>query len=102
MPNPHYPLAAILLACLLPLPYEYYQFVRWAAMVGFALLAYHYYGEDQTKIAIVFIGLALLYQPNRYHYIDHIPALGRAGWNMVDVVVAIWLVWLARRGTALK
>ena len=38
-------MAAMLLACLLHLPYGYYSLVRFVAMVVFAVLAYQYYRE---------------------------------------------------------
>lgn len=91
----HYLLAALLFACLLDWPYGYYQFVRWAAMVGFAVLAYDYHERGETTIAIVFVGLALLFQPFAK------VALGREMWNVVDVVLGLGLVWLviSRRGS---
>ena len=85
----HYLLAALLFACLLDFPYGYYQFVRWAAMIGFAVLAYEYYGREKTTVAIVLLGLALLFQPFEK------VALGREGWNVVDVIVGAGLIWLA-------
>lgn len=84
----HYLLAALLFACLLDLPYGYYQFVRWAAMVGFAVLAYDYHERGQATIAIIFVGLALLFQPFAK------VALGREVWNVVDVVVGLALIYL--------
>jgi hypothetical protein len=84
----HYLLAILLFACLLNLPYGYYQFVRWAATVGFAVLAYDYHERGEVKIAIVFVGLALLFQPLLK------VALGREIWNVVDVVVGLALIYL--------
>ena len=81
-------LAALLLLCLAPMPYGYYQFVRFVAMVVFAVIAYRYYEEKKNQLAIVFGALALLFQP----FIK--VALGKAMWNVVDVVVAIALVVL--------
>ena len=81
-------LAALLLLCLAPMPYGYYQFVRFVAMVVFAVMAYRYYEEKKNQWAIVFGALALLFQP----FIK--VALGKAMWNVVDVVVAIALVVL--------
>lgn len=79
-------LAALLLLCLAPMPYGYYMLVRFVAMVVFSVIAYHYYENDQPAIMVVFGALALLFQP-----IIKI-ALGRVMWNVVDVVVAIFLV----------
>lgn len=57
-------------------------------MVMFAVMAYRYYKEKNSELAIVFGALALLFQP----FIK--VALGRTMWNVVDVVVAIGLIVL--------
>lgn len=86
-------LAALLLLCLAPMPYGYYQLVRFVAMVVFAVLAYRYLEEKQEVLMVVFGALALLFQP----FVKI--ALGRTLWNVVDVAVAILLVvlWLKER-----
>lgn len=81
-------LAALMLLCLAPMPYGYFQLVRFVAMVVFGIMAYKYYTEQKTIIAMVFGGLALLFQP-----IFKI-ALGRTIWNVIDVLVAMLLVGL--------
>lgn len=88
MNHPELLLAALLLLCLAPMPYGYYQFVRIVAMIAFAILAYFYYEKKAIPLAITFGGLALLFQP----FLK--VALGRTMWNVVDVVVAIGLVVL--------
>lgn len=80
-------LALLLLLCLMDMPYSYYQLVRWAAMVGFALLAYHASEAKRNKEVIIYVGLALLFQPLFK------VALGRPLWNVVDVLVAFGLIW---------
>ena len=87
----HFIIAALLFACPFDLPYGYYQFVRWAAMVGFAVLAYDYWERNEKPLAIGFVGLALLFQPLAK------VVLGRELWNVVDVVVGAGLIWLAWR-----
>ena len=87
----HLILAALLFACLLDWPYSYYQFVRWAAMVGFAVLALDYYRLGRESLALLLIGLALLFQP----FVK--VGLGRTGWNIVDIMVGILLIILAVR-----
>ena len=86
-------LAALLLLCLAPMPYGYYQLVRFVAMVVFAVMAYQYSEKKQEGLMVVFGALALLFQP----FIKI--ALGRTLWNVVDVAVAILLVvlWLKER-----
>lgn len=81
-------LAATLLLCLAPMPYGYYQLVRFVAMVVFGVMAYKYYEEKKNELAITFGALALLFQP----FVK--VALGRTMWNVVDVVVAIGLIVL--------
>lgn len=79
-------LAALLLLCLADMPYGYFVFVRTVAMISFAVLAYQASKSDKQTEAIIYVGLAILFQP-----LFKI-ALGRPIWNIVDVVVAIALV----------
>lgn len=81
-------LSLLLLLCLAPMPYGYYQLVRFVAMVAFGVMAYKYYEEKKKELAITFGALALLFQP----FVK--VALGRTMWNVVDVVVAIGLIVL--------
>jgi hypothetical protein len=91
-------LAGMLLLCLAPMTYGYYQFVRFVSMVVFAVMAYQYYVKKQMEWAVVFGALALLFQP----FVKI--ALGRTMWNIVDVVVAIMLVvlWYKNRDEEMK
>lgn len=79
-------LAAILLLCLAPMPYGYYQLVRFVAMVAFAVMAWSYYEQKREGWAVTFGALALLFQP----FVKI--ALGRTLWNIVDITVAILLI----------
>lgn len=79
-------LAALLLLCLAPMPYGYYQLVRFVSMVVFGVMAVRSWNEERQVWAITFGSLAVLFQP-----VVKI-ALGRMMWNIVDVVVAIILV----------
>ncbi|MBO4464028.1 MAG: hypothetical protein J5797_07510 [Prevotella sp.] len=81
-------LAALLLLCLAPMPYGYYQLVRFVAMVAFGVMAYNYCNEKKEVLMVVFGALALLFQP--FFKV----ALGRTMWNIVDVIVAIGLIAL--------
>ena len=51
------PLAALLLLCLAPMPYGYYQLVRIVAMIAFAIIAYQYYEKRVMPLAITFSDL---------------------------------------------
>ena len=79
-------LAVLFVGCLFNMPYGYYQFVRFAAMIGFSLLAYFSFEHKRNAEVIIYIGLALLFQP----FIKVV--LGRTIWNFVDVLVAAGLV----------
>lgn len=79
-------LTILLFVCLLDMPYGYYQFVRFVALVGFGILAYKANEQGRQTEMIIYSGLALLFQP--FFKI----ALGREIWNIVDVVVGIGLI----------
>lgn len=80
-------LALLLFFCLADLPYGYYQFVRFASFVGFAILAYDANQKGSQIEMIIFGALALLFQP----FIKI--ALGRQIWNIVDIIVGLGLVF---------
>ena len=79
-------LAILLFLCLLDMPYGFYQFVRFVALIGFGILAYLANEQNQKAEVIIYGGLALLFQP--FFKI----ALGREIWNIVDVIVGIGLI----------
>ncbi len=78
-------MAIAMLICLLPMPYGYYQMVRLGSALGFIYLAYNL-KSGESNMLLVYIGLAILFQP-----IIKI-SLGRTLWNIVDLVVGIWLI----------
>lgn len=79
-------LAVLLLLCLFPMPYGFYELVRFVAFVGFGYLAFAANKRNSQNEMILFGALALLFQP--FFKI----ALGRTLWNIVDVVVGIGLI----------
>jgi hypothetical protein len=78
-------LATLMFLCLLDMPYGFYQFVRFVALIGFGILAYNANEQDKKTEMIIYGGLALLFQP--FFRI----ALGREMWNIIDVIVGIGL-----------
>lgn len=81
-------LAVLLLLCLADMPYGFFQIVRFLAFAGFGYSAYLQYKSKNMDRMILFGVLALLFQP-------FIPlALGRTIWNIVDVVVAGYLIYI--------
>lgn len=79
-------LAFLFFLCLLDMPYGFYQAVRFAGLIGFAVLAYQANQQGRQTEMIVYGGLALLFQP--FFKV----ALGRQMWNIIDVVVGLCLI----------
>ena len=79
-------LVILFFLCLAEMPYVFYQYVRFAGLVGFAIFAYQANEQGRQTEMIIYGGLALLFQP--FFKI----ALGRQMWNIVDVVVGIGLI----------
>lgn len=80
-------LSTLFLLCLADMPYGFYQFVRFAGLIGFAILAYEANQQNKQAEMIIYGALALLFQP--FFKI----ALGRQLWNIIDVIVAIGLLF---------
>ena len=79
-------LSLLLFVCLINMPFGYYQLVRFLAMVVFGILAYLAFKQNRESEMIVYIVLAVLFQP-----LFKI-ALGRELWNVVDILVGIGLI----------
>jgi hypothetical protein len=79
-------LAVLFFLCLLEMPYDFYQFVRFSGLIGFLILTYQAHEQNRQTEMIIYGGLALLFQP--FFKI----ALGRQIWNIVDVVVGVGLL----------
>ena len=79
-------LTVLLFLCVLDMPYGYYQFIRFVALVGFGILAYKANEQNKKTEMLIYGGLALLFQP--FFKI----ALGRQIWNIVDGIVGIGLI----------
>ena len=79
-------LSVLLLICLFNMPYGYYQLVRFLSFISFLLFAYAASQKEQKTEVIIFVILALLFQP---FFKVH---LGRMLWNLIDVVVALGLI----------
>ena len=83
--------AVLLLLCLADMPYGFYQLVRFVAAVAFAYLSYDYFKSKKDVMGFVFAVLALLFQPLLK------VSLGRTLWNLVDILVALGLLYLIIR-----
>ena len=81
-------MAVILLICLFDMPYGYYQLVRFVAMIVFGVNTFVYVAKEDSRLMITMGALAILFQPL-------FPiTLGKMIWNIVDVIVAIFLLYL--------
>ena len=72
--------------CFLTIPYGYYNIVRFVSMIVFGWFAYDSYKAKEKEYFIIFSSLALLFQP----FVKI--ALGRTIWNIIDVVVIVYLL----------
>lgn len=79
-------LSILLFLCLLDLPYGYYQFARFAAMVGFAFLAYGSNDQTNKNEVFIYIALSFLFQP----FVKI--GLGRTIWIVIDTIVGVGLL----------
>lgn len=80
-------LAVLLFLCLLNMPYSYYQFVRFACVLGFSLLAYESYkNNNDTNNIIIYVFLVLVFQP------FNTVGLNKITWNIIDIIVGIGLL----------
>jgi len=68
------------------MPYGYYEFIRFVAMIGFAYLVFEANELKRSSEMFIYIALAILFQP--FFKI----ALGREIWNILDVVVGVGLI----------
>ena len=68
------------------MPYSYYQFIRFSALIGFSILAYLSSIKKNQIMVFIFGALALLFQP--FLKIS----LGRDLWNIVDIVTGLFLI----------
>jgi len=80
-------LIVMLLIALFKLPYAYYQILKIVAFVGFGYLAFEDFKNDIPLFPIVFLILALIFSPIFKLY------LGRTGWNIVDLIAALILIY---------
>ena len=71
---------------------KFYVLVRFVAAGAFALLAVDAFDRASNNRAWAFVALALLFQP--FFKL----ALGRPLWNIVDVAVGGWLLYLWLKG----
>lgn len=79
-------LSILFFLCLIDLPYTFFQLVRLAALIGFAILAYMVKSQNNDSEFIIYIALSLLFQP--FFKI----ALGRQMWNIIDVIIGFSLL----------
>lgn len=83
-------LAILLLLCLFSLPYAFFNFVRFIAMIVFACFSFNFFQNKRTAIGVFLGSAALLFQPFFKIY------LGKELWNIIDVIMAgiiLFMLW---------
>lgn len=88
--------AALLLLCLADMPYGFYSLVRFVSAAAFCYLAYICFKEGETDRMIAMVVLAVLFQPLLKI------SLGRTIWNIIDILVAIYMLYLALKGVKMS
>ena len=72
----------MLAVAVLPLPYGYFMFLRLAVTAAAAYVAYVNFNKDIPVWGIVFVGVALLFNPLYTVHFD------KGLWAVIDIVVA--------------
>jgi len=72
----------LLVVAVLPLPYGYFMFLRLAITAAAVYVAYENFNKDIPVWGIIFIGVALLFNPFYTVHFD------KALWAVIDIVVA--------------
>ena len=72
----------LLVVALLPLPYGYFMFLRLAITAAAAYVAYENFNKNIPIWGIVFVGIALLFNPFYTVHFD------KSLWAVIDIVVA--------------
>lgn len=80
-------LIVLLLLCLADMPYFYYQIVKFIGMLGFGFLAYTEKDNEDKFFFFLWLISAILISPVLKLN------LGRVLWNLVDVLLAITLLY---------
>ena len=68
------------------MPYNFYEIMRFLAMVGFCIIGYNAFKKGINTYMVIWFASALLINP--FFKL----ALGRTLWNMIDVVWVILLL----------
>lgn len=79
-------LSLLLLLCLADMPYAYYEITRFIACIGFGIFSFQCFQNERQIEGVIFIVLIVLFQPFEKL------ALGRTLWNILDVLVSIYLI----------
>lgn len=82
-------LVAALILCLLPMPYGYYTLTRLFVVLyfGYLALTVRRNTKNSQRFILFYVGIIILFQP-----FVKLP-LGRNLWNVVDVALAIWILF---------
>lgn len=84
-------LAIGLFMCVLPLPYGMYTIIRLATSIIMGCWAFRFLSMNRITLATISGGIVLLFQP--FFKI----ALDRLTWNIIDVLLAIFLIIMVYR-----
>lgn len=79
-------LSFLFFIALLKMPYNYYELMRFFAMIGFAVLGYEELKNENKTFMVIWFSSALLVNP--FFKLS----LGRTVWNIIDIIWVLILI----------
>ncbi len=81
-------ISTLLLICLLPMPYGYYNLVRFIVTCYFGYMAFFSFEKQNKPMLFFYACSAILFNPFiKFHF-------GRTIWNILDVIYSCILIYL--------
>lgn len=80
--------AMLLLLCLTSMPYGYYELVRYITTVLFFWMALQAYKTGKENLTFSYVAVGVLFQP--FFKIT----LSKSIWNVIDIIIAVLLIYL--------
>lgn len=79
-------LAMLLFLAPFPLPYAYYQALRWFVTIYSLKTVYNRYGDAKKNLIPLWLSIAILYNPLVPFYLE------KTTWNTCDIVVGFCII----------
>lgn len=83
----------MLLLCIISVPSYWHRWAHYAAMLAFAVMAYHEYAQGRTRLALAFGVMVIVFQP----YLKL--TLSMTAWDAIHTALAVILAAMWARET---